>query len=150
MVGCLVIINTYITQLQQLQPREYLSEWVFYCWKGMLWLQPTHKHHLIGTCLYSQRFSPFSSQWKAWWCKGRHGVGELTESPASGSTGSKRKDRHWDWLGLSKAPNTPPVTHFHLQNHTYSNMGIPLNFSQVTTSWWPSFQIYESMGAIFI
>lgn len=41
---------------------------------------------------------------EAWWQTGRHGTGEGDESSASGSAGSKKSSRPWNWLDNLKPP----------------------------------------------
>lgn len=91
-------------------------------------------------------FSPLSSWLGAWWPAGRHGAGELAESPTSRSIGSMRRKTlglAWDF---EPSKPSPQGTHLLHQGLTYCNRITPPNSSSHITSWLLRIQIYEPMG----
>lgn len=71
---------------------------------------------LTGADLRVQSFSPLSSWWRAWWYTGRHGAGERAESSTSELADSRKRVRHWAWLGDLR-PLPPPKPHLLQQVH---------------------------------
>ena len=66
--------------------------------------------HLTGSGLQCQRFSPLSPWQEAWWHAGRRGAGEVVESSTSRPEGSRKKEKHWAWIGCLK-PQSPPTSY---------------------------------------
>jgi hypothetical protein len=77
--------------------------------------------HLIGPGIYYQGFSALLSWWEAWQHPDRYGAGEVAESFAYGSAGSRKEERD---TGLAWASETIKA---HPQWHTSSNKATPPN-----------------------
>ena len=67
--------------------------------------------HLIAADLQAHRFSNSLHVGN----NVRNGAGEVVESSTSGSSGSRKRERHWAWLEHLKPQ----------QGHTYSNKATP-------------------------
>ena len=112
--ACFHMLYVQFTQWEE----NKLSYPVFHCCER-------HQEHsnsckrkqLTGARLQFQRFSPLSAWRRARWPVGRHGEG--AESSTSGSAGSRKRERHWAWLGLLKPQSPPSVMHFLQQGHTH-------------------------------
>ena len=63
-----------------------------------------------------------------------------TGSSTLGSTGSRKRVRHWAWLELLRPQSSPTLSHFLQQGHTYFNEATSPN----------SATPYEPVGALFV